>query len=356
MSDPDAASLSQLIRGYWASQVVGTVAQLGIADHLAPFPLDCDALAEATGCEPRATCRLLRACCHVGLVRSLPDRRFGLTPLGELLRSNVPGSQRDTAVALTAPGHWLPWGHLTEAVRSGERQAATALGAELFDYYATHADEGSAFTGAMADRSALVGDEVAKVLDVSAVSHVVDVGGASGGIIAALLRRNATLRGAILDRADVVPRAEAALAELGLLSRCQVIAGDFFEDVPDADLYILKHILHDWDDDQSLTILRNCARGLRGNGRVVLVEWVMPDDEEPSPAALADLNMLVLLPGRERTLGEFAALLRTSGLRLDTVTELALSMHVIEASPVMPGAECADHDQATKRSEAGFAG
>jgi SAM-dependent methyltransferase len=333
MADLGAAQLSQMIRGYWASQIIGTLARLEIADHLAHGPLKSDILAEGIGCEPDATFRLLRASVHVGLVSMLPDGRFGLTPLGELLRSNVPGSLHDSAIALTAPGHWLPWGRLTEAVRRGERQAVAALGHELFDYYAANPREGGAFTGAMANHSDAIAKELAHLLDTSAVSHVVDIGGASGSIVGALLEANPVLRGTIFERADVVPRAEAALAERGLSLRCRVIEGDFFKSVPEADLYILKSIVHDWDDPQSVKILRNCARALRPNGRLVLIERVAPEHGDPGVAALTDLNMLVLLPGRERTASQYAELLRASGLKLDRIFGVAPSMQVIEASP-----------------------
>jgi SAM-dependent methyltransferase len=333
VADLVAALLSQMIKGYWVSQIVGTLAQLEIADHLARGPLDCDVLADGIGCEPKATYRLLRASEAVGLVSVSPDGRFGLTHLGELLRSNVPGSMRSPAVALTAPGHWLPWGRLAEAVRHGKRQTVAALGHELFDYYAINPSEGSAFTGTMANHSDAIAKEIALVLDTSAVTHVVDIGGASGTIIGALLDANAALLGTILEREDVVPRAEAALAQRGLSSRCRVIEGDFFSNVPEADLYILKSIVHDWDDQQSIKILRNCARALRPNGRVILIEWVVPEHGKPGTAALSDLNMLVLLPGRERTEGQFEELFRASGLRLDRITEIASSMQMIEASP-----------------------
>ena len=333
VADLAAAQLLQMIRGYWVSQIVGTLAQLEIADQLAQGPLDCDVLANGIGCEPKATYRLLRASANVGLVSALPDGRFGLTPLGELLRSNVPGSMRDSAIAFTAPGHWLPWGRLAEAVRHGERQTVAALGQELFDYYATNPCEGSAFTGTMANHSDPIAEELGQTLDTSAVTHVVDIGGASGTIIGALLEANAALLGTILERADVVPRAEAALAERGLSSRCRVIEGDFFKNVPEADLFILKYIVHDWDDQQSVKLLSNCARALRPNGHVILIEWVMPEHGKPSAAALSDLNMLVLLPGRERTASEFAELFRASGLQLDRISGIASSMHMIEASP-----------------------
>jgi hypothetical protein len=331
---PHSERMLRMITGYWVSQIVGTLADLEIPDHLAHGPLTCDELAKETGCDPEATYRLLRASANIDVVSIMTDGRFGLTPLGERLRSKVPGSMRESAIALTAPGHWLPWGRLAEAVRHGVRQTPATLGRELFEFYAENPDEGSAFTGAMSNVSAAVAEDVAEVLDTSTAEHVVDVGGASGTIIAAVLKRNPALHGTILELAHVAPRARLALAELGLSSRCNVVEGDFFKSVPQADIHILKQIIHDWDDEQSVRILANCVRALRSAGRVILVERVIPDDGRPSFAPLADLNMLVLLPGRERTAKQYGKLLGAAGLRLDRVIDMASAMQVIEASVI----------------------
>jgi SAM-dependent methyltransferase len=333
MADPGASQLLQMIRGYWVSQTIGTFARFEIADHLADGPLESAAVAQAIECDPDATFRLLRGAVHVGIVSVQPDGRFCLTSLGELLRSSVKGSMRELAIGMTAAGHWLPWSRLELAVRQGKSQAKAALGHELFDYYAANPIEGSAFTGAMADLSETIANELTQALD-AATGFAVDIGGASGAIIAKLLEANPSLRAAILERGDVVPRARAAIARRGLSSRCEVIEGDFFESVPDADLLILKSIIHDWNDRQSVQILGNCARALRPDGRVVLVERVLPEHGDPGPAALIDLNMLVLLPGRERTVRQYAELLRAAGLRLNRVIELPSAMQAIEASPV----------------------
>jgi hypothetical protein len=323
-----------MITGYWVSQIVGTLACLKIPDHLANGPLTYDELAKEAGCDSEATYRLLRAAASIDLVSATTDGRFDLAPLGQRLRSKVPGSMRESAVALTAPGHWLPWGRLAEAVRHGLRQTPAALGRELFEFYAENPDEGSAFTGAMANVSRVVAEDVADMLDTSGAEHVVDVGGASGTIVAALLERNPALRGTILELRHVVRHARTTLGELGLSSRCKVVEGDFFESVPRADIHILKQIIHDWDDEQSVRILSNCASALRGKGRVVLVERVLPEDGSPSFAPLADLNMLVLLPGRERTGKQYGTLLEAAGLRLDRIVDTPSAMQIIEASVV----------------------
>jgi len=332
VSDPKADQISRMIRGFWISQIVGTLAQLGIPDRLASGPMAAGDVASSIACDAGTTFRLLRASRTVGLVATTSDGRFALTPLGEKLRSDVPGSMRDAAIALTSPGHWLPWGRLSDAVREGRCQTMPALGAGLFEYYANHPAEGSAFTGAMTALSSQVADEVAVVLDTSGVKRVVDVGGASGTLIAALLKRNPGLEGIILERPEVVARADAAVTEKGLASRCNVVAGDFFVSVPEADLFILKSIIHDWDDEQGALILSNCARALRPNGRVVLVEVVVAEVDRPSWAPLMDLNMLAVLPGRERAVGEYRDLLGRAGLRLSRITPTASQFSVIEAS------------------------
>jgi SAM-dependent methyltransferase len=335
VTDPDAEQLAWMIRGYWISQIVGTLARLGIPDHLASGgPVAAGEVASLIACDPDATYRLLRASRVAGLVVTTPDGRFALTPLGEKLRADVSGSMRDAAIAMTAPGHWLPWGELSRAVRNGRCQTQETLGAELFQYYAEHPDEGRAFTGAMSSSTEIIADEIATVLDTSRASSVVDVGGASGVLISALLLKNPLLEGTILERPDVVARARAAVAERGLASRCRVVAGDFFAGVPKADILVLKSIIHDWDDKQSLLILSNCARALPQNGRVVLVEMVLPDDDRPNWAPLMDLNMLALLPGRERTAREYRDLLGRAGLRLDCITPTATRFSFIEASAV----------------------
>src|SRR5579872_4575634 len=223
VTDPNAEQMARMIRGYWTSQIVGTLAQLGIPDRLASGPTAAGEVASSIACDADATHRLLRASKAAGLVATTPDGRFRLTPLGEKLRSDVAGSMRDSAIAMTASGHWLPWGRLSQAVRDGRCQTMETLGAGLFEYYAERPEEGRAFTGAMSTSSAQVADEVAMLLDTSNIKHVVDVGGASGTLIAGLLRKNPLLTGTIFERPDVVARAKAAVAEKGLASRCHVV-------------------------------------------------------------------------------------------------------------------------------------
>jgi hypothetical protein len=184
---------------------------------------------------------------------------------------------------------------------------------------------------AMDDLARPVASEVVRLVNVSGVKDIVDVGGASGTLVGALLDHHPELRGIILELPAVVPLARDAIAQRGLAQRCSVVAGNFFEDVPAADLHLLKLIIHDWDDDDAVRILSNCARSLRRNGRVLLVESALPDDNRP-PMPLVDINMLVLLGGRERTVTEYAALLAAAGLRLDRVVQTRSYAQLIEAT------------------------
>jgi hypothetical protein len=323
----------RMITGLWVSQAIGTVADLGIADALAGGAGTAAEVAARVSADERSVFRLLRACATVGIVTHDEQDRFALTPLGATLRSDAAGSMRGMAIAQTAPGHWLPWGNLRAAVRSGERQTPRALGAELFDYYGQHGEEAAAFMGAMDDLSRLVAAELVRLAGVDRVSLAVDVGGAQGTLVTAVLGASTAGRGVLLDLQHVVPGAKAAIAKAGLASRCEVVAGDFFTAVPaGGDLYLLKQILHDWDDDQAGAILASCARAMRPDGRVLIVEMVIPDDRRPTAAQFMDLNMLVLVPGRERTVREYRTLLARSGLTMRRVIETHSPFQIIEAT------------------------
>jgi hypothetical protein len=318
----------RMITGLWVSQMIGTLAELGLVDRLADGAATAGELARQVGADERATFRLLRASACLGIVTHEGGDRFSLTPLGATLRSDVAGSMRGLAITQTAPGHWLPWGRLREAVRSGHRQAPAALGCEIFEYYGQNLDEGGAFTSAMHGLAALVASELVRLVDWSGVSTIVDVGGARGALVSAVLEARPSCRGVLFDLPHVVAGAGESLAA----ARCEAVAGDFFEWVPSGDVYLLKQVLHDWDDEQAVGILRNCAAAMTPNGRVLVIEMVIPDDGRPTPAQLIDLNMLVMLPGRERTAREYGDLLVKAGLRLRRFVETESPFQIIEAT------------------------
>jgi hypothetical protein len=324
-----------LITGYWVSQAVGVVAHLGVADQLDRGPRENDQLARAVGADPEALYRVMRLLTSIGVFAEVPPGSFTLTPLGETLRSDSPGSVRNYAITETAPGHWLPWGRLYESVRSGRPMAREALGMDLFDWYAQNPEEAGFFSAAMGNLSALAARELERVYDFSTVRTVADVGGAHGVLLAAVLRANPAARGILFDLPHVIATAADAVAAQGLSQRCQLMSGSFFESVPEgADLHLLKQIIHDWDDERATLILRNCHRALAPAGKLLLVEMVIPPDNRPSPAQSMDLNMMVLLGGRERTEEEYQRLLQAAGFRLEQVIPTHSPFGVIEATRI----------------------
>lgn len=332
---PPPAQMLQIITGYWISQAVGTAARLGVSDQLADGPRKSSEVAEAVGADPLNLFRLMRMLASIGVFTMDQQERFGLTPLGDTLRSGVPGSVRDFAVAETTPGHWLPWGKMYEAIKTGKPMCQPTLGMELFDWYSKNPEEGEYFNGAMGNLSAAVSAEVTRVYDFSRVQKVVDVGGSHGILLAAILKANPHARGILFDLPHVTATARESLNSQGIGERCEVVTGNFFESVPPgAELHVLKQIIHDWSDSECATILRNCHQALKPNGKVLLVEMIVPPDNSPSMAQPMDLNMLVLCTGRERTESEYQDLLATAGFKMERVVPTLTPFSIIEASRV----------------------
>jgi hypothetical protein len=331
---PAPQQMFQHITAYWVTQLMGTAARLGVADQLEPGPLQVNDLAAKVGAHPQALYRALRACTAVGVFTEQAGQTFANNTLSQTLRSNVPGSMRDFAIAQGAPGHWRPWERLTQVVKTGKSSASEALGCELWDWYGSHPEESSSFSGAMDNLAAQVAAEVTKAIDFSGVGRVVDVGGASGTLVNAVLRAFPKTKGVLLDLPHVVESVKKTLAGLGLAERCEVVAGDFFKSVPEGNVMLLKQILHDWNDEQCITLLRNCAGSLPKGGRVLIVEMVISEDGSPSPAHLMDVNMLVLLPGKERTATEYGKLLAAAGLKLERVHATHSPFSIVEAKKI----------------------
>ncbi|MFT5353503.1 MAG: hypothetical protein ACI9KE_000701 [Polyangiales bacterium] len=323
----------QMITGYWVSQTVGALAKLGVCDQFTDTPRTAGEVAPEVGADPGALFRVLRAAATLGVFEHHEGDRFSLTPVGETLKSDVPGSMRKMAIAQTSPGHWLPWGRFTDAVKSGTEQASKAHGKPIFEYYDGVDEERVAFMGAMQDMSMMVASEFARLVDFSDCKVVADIGGAGGALLGAVLDENPDVTGILYDLPSVSGDAKGAVAARGHVDRCEVVGGDFFKSVPaGADVYLLKHILHDWNDEQSVTILKNVAKGMKASSKVYLVEMVIPDDNTPSAAQMMDLNMLAMLPGRERTQQEYASLLEAAGLKFTSLIRTHSPFQIVEAS------------------------
>ncbi|MBA2446401.1 MAG: methyltransferase [Chloroflexi bacterium] len=331
---PPTVTLYQKLTATWVAQAISVVAKLGTADALADGPKGVDELAVAANAHAPALYRILRALASVGIFAEEEDGRFCLTPLAEPLRSDAPGSVRSFAIMLGEEWSWRPWGQLLQSVTTGQPAFEHTYGTGIFAYLADRPDAGAIFDAAMTSRSGPDADAVTAAYDFSAFRTVVDVGGGRGALLAAILRTNPDVRGILFDQAHVIPGARQYLDAAGLGQRCELVAGDFFASVvAGGDTYVLKWIVHDWDDERALRILERCHRAMPATGRLLLVETVIPPGNDPSSGKLADLAMLVWTGGQERTEAEYRALLAAAGFELTKVVPTRSSLSVVEAVP-----------------------
>lgn len=327
---PPQARMMQMITGYWVTQIVHALADLGIADHLADDQLTAEELAALTRSDVDAMFRLLRAAASLELA-TYDDGRFGATPLLTTLRAGVPGSLRDIAIVHGSPAHWLSWGRFPDAVWAGEPQTQAALGSDVWAHFAAHPAEFERFSSSMTELTDGLSREIAQLLDTTGVETAVDVGGANGALLHALLKSNVDLRGIVVDLPNVESSAVAEAEKAGLSDRCAFVGESFFEPLPLGDLFLLKAVLHNWDDDSCVEILTNCREALNPGGRVVVVEMPLGPIGEPGFAPLLDLNMLAVVPGRERDLAHYDALFAAAGLKRTNVIPTRSPQSLIEA-------------------------
>lgn len=329
---PPEVAFIQLATGYWVSKAIYAAARLGVADSLADGPKTVERLAAEAGADAPTLRRLLRALASVGVFRETEDGYFGLTPMAAFLRSDAPGSQRNFVLHVGESPSWLAWDSLTESVRTGESAFRRVHGAEVFPYYAAHPESDEPFNGAMAELSHVVSAAVVGAYDFSRFRVIADVGGGRGALLAAILRAAPAARGMVCDQPEVVAAARATMEAAGVAARCGYAGVDFFESVPGgADAHVLKWIIHDWDDERALKILRNCRRALDDGGRLLLVESVVPEGNEPSFSKWMDLQMLVMTGGRERTASEYRALLSAAGFEMTGVIPTPSPVSIVEA-------------------------
>jgi SAM-dependent methyltransferase len=325
--------LIQLLTGMWVTQSVATAARLGIVDRLAAGPKTAEEVAAEIGAHRGAVSRLLRALASVGFL-SAAGSRYGLTPVAERLRSDRPDTFKDMFIAETDTVHWRSWERMADAVRTGDPRPQAVFGMAAFDYYGKHPDEGEQFGRAMQNVSAFVANAVLEAYDFSGVRTVMDVGGGNGSMALAILGAHRTLRGIVFDLPYIEAQAREAIAAAGASGRCRFEAGNFFESVPKgADAHVLKFILHDWNDEESVRLLRNCRASIEPDGRLLVVENVVPEEIRPEMVHLMDLNMLVMTGGLERTAKEYGVLLDRAGFRVSRIVPTAGPFSVVEAKP-----------------------
>src|SRR5262245_4407057 len=332
---PPHVQLIQMAVASWVAATVYAAAKLSLADHLASGAKSAEELAGPTGTHAPSMHRLMRTLAGLGILTEREGQRFALTSLGEALKTGAPGSARATLLAFCGSAFWHSWEEMVYSLKTGKTGFEKACGMPLFDYLAQHPEEASHFSEAMVGFHGAEPPAVANAYDFSEIKTVVDVGGATGNMLAAILSRHAAPQGVLFDRPHVVREAPALLEARGVASRVTIEPGDFFERVPaGGDAYLLSHIIHDWNEDQCLTILGHCRRVMKPDGRLLIIETVLPDGDTPHQGKVQDMVMLVVPGGQERTEVEYASLLGKAGFRLRRVVPTESVVSVVEAVPV----------------------
>src|SRR5260370_1097087 len=323
----------QLISGFWISRCIYLACKVGIADLVKNESKTAAELAAVTGTDGFSLVRVMRALASVGVFSQDAEGRFAITALSETLRSDIRGSLRAFAMTELGEEHYPAWGELLHSVRTGEIAFDHAFGMPVWEFFAKHPDNARIFNDAMSGMTAQANEAILSQYDFAGINTLVDIGGGHGGLITSILQRYPAMNGILFDSPQVIEGAKAPVDASGVGDRCRLVAGNFFESVPEGgNAHILKWIIHDWNDDQSVAILKNCHRALPENGKLILVEAVVPASNEPHFSKFIDLNMLVMTGGRERTEEEFRALYKTAGFRLTRVVPTDSPFSVIEGA------------------------
>ena len=324
----------QIISSFWISRAVYVIAKLGIPDLLKSGPKTAQELASATKTHAPSLFRIMRALASVGVLSSADGGRFAQTPVSETLVTDAPGSLRWFAVSELGQEHYPAWGNLMHSVKTGEIAFDNFFGVDIWKYFQQNREDAAVFNDSMSSVTAAANEAITSLYDFSQFGTVVDVGGGHGGLITSILKKHPQVKGVLFDAAEVIDGARTKIEAAGLANRLETVSGDFFQSVPaGGDAYIMKWIIHDWDDEKSHTILRNIRSRMRANGKLILVDSVVPETDEPHFSKFIDLNMLVMTGGKERTEREFDQLLSAAGFKLVRVIPTELPTSIIEAKP-----------------------
>ena len=329
---PPHVQIIQMATGFWISKIMYATAKLELADLLADGPKSADELAGPTGTHAPSLHRLMRTLASLGVLTSTDDRRFALTPLGESLKKDAPGSAWASTVTMAGPRFVGAFEEIMHSLETGETGFEKAYGMPIFDYFAAHQDEASLFSETMVGFHGGETPAVAAAYDFSDAGTIVDVGGATGNMLSAILSRHAGPRGILFDMPHVVADAPAYLEKTGVADRVTIESGSFFESVPEGgDVYIVSHIIHDWNEEQCLTILGNIRRAMKPDGKLLIVEFVLPEGDTPHLGKIVDIIMLVVPGGQERTPVEYDELLSKAGFKMTRVVPTESPVSIVEA-------------------------
>jgi O-methyltransferase domain/Dimerisation domain len=331
---PGAVNLLDLLTSGWTTQTIYVAVKLGIPDELADGPLHGNEVARRVGADPDAVYRLMRALAAKGVLRHRRDGKFKLTSTGTALRTGTHGSVRDMALFIGHPLRWEDWGNLLHSVKTGEPAVVKLRGKPFFEYLDSNPELAESFNNAMTAGSEFAIYAVLASYDFSGYRKIVDVGGGHGRLLSMVLAKAPSARGVLFDLPTVVDGAGPEMKKADVTERCTVAGGSFFESVPEGgDAYLMKAIIHDWKDDDALRILGNIRNAIATDGKLLLLESVLPERASSDIGMLIDLEMLVAVGGKERTRAEWANLLARAGFRLNRVVHTATPVSIIEATP-----------------------
>ena len=338
---PPQAEMRSLIAGYWVSRLIYVAAKLGLADLLKDGARTAGDLAAAAGVHPPALYRVLRTLAGYGLFAETNGKRFKLTPLGATLRTDVPASMHGFALMLVEKHVWDAWEQLLYAVQTGRLPFDKIFGMPFYKYLEQHPEDLKVFGEAMTSLSGTENPEIAaayqKIHKAAGVRTLVDVAGGLGSLLALILKKNPKLNGVLFDTPPVIARArtDRHLTAKGIAERSTLVGGDMFESVPQGgDVYIMKYILHNWDDESCVKILTNCREAMNPKGRILVADPVISPDGKPGWGKLLDIQMMVVVSGKERTKEEFAALFKSAGLKLTRVVPTRCPLSLLEAARI----------------------
>ena len=323
--------LMQMGSGHWAAMTISVAVRLGLFEGLEHGPASSARL--SAGYHAESVERLLRGCVALGALQEVEAGVFALTEMGELLVGSHPRSLRDAMVMMTDPGHWHSWYQLEHTVTTGQPAYQKALGvSNVFDYFASQPEEAERFNRSMASMTRAFVQQLKAAYDIGRFPLIADIGGGHGQFLGALLQGAPNSRGLLFDLETVVGGADQELTALGVGERVQKVAGSFFESIPSGpDLYLLKHVLHDWTDEQCAQILGHVAAAMKPGSTLLIAEMLLAEPPQVSPAAMMDLNMMVMTGGRERTAAQYEKLLQAAGLKVSRLLALDGPYQLLEA-------------------------
>lgn len=324
--------MRNLAIGYWMSRLVHVAAKLRLADLLKGGSRTVEDLASAADVQPQALYRLLRALASIGIFAETKGRRFKLTPLAATLQTGVPNSMHAWALMVNEHWMWESWKELLQGIKTGEMPFLKAHGVPIFQYLEHHPEDLEVFGESMSSISQAENPAIAAAYKFPKGRTLVDVGGGHGSLLAAILKANPSLKGVLFDQSAVIARAEndKHITAKGIAQRCRLESGNFFEGVPKGgDAYLMKYILHDWNDDECVKILANCRAAMNEKGKVLVVDNVVSAGNDPSWGKLLDIQMLII-GGRERTKQEFATLFASAGLKLNRIVPTKCPLSIVE--------------------------